>query len=149
MLDSWLLNFVFDSIAQTIIFHENFIVVLNDLKKRFSKIDRVRVANSCFLLNNLKQGSKSFLKYFIEMKFIWDEIAANRPRVECLAGLTQEKYDQLMCLLQRANSIPSTGHNIGSNTNHLNTPTSSHTNHSSFEPHQSGIPSIIKSHFYF
>lgn len=58
-------------------------------------------------------------------------------------GLTQGKYDELMCLLQQANLIPSTGHYIGSRTNHLNTSISAHIDHSSDEPHQSGIPRVI------
>lgn len=58
-------------------------------------------------------------------------------------GLTQEKYDELICLLQQENLILSVGHDFGSSTNHLNTPMSSHIDHPLDESHQSGVPSVI------
>lgn len=62
LVHSWIINYVSDSISQTIIFHQNSIDVWNDLKEIFSKIDRVRVAHLRFQLNNMKQGGKIVLE---------------------------------------------------------------------------------------
>ncbi|KAI5439482.1 hypothetical protein KIW84_025032 [Lathyrus oleraceus] len=58
-------------------------------------------------------------------------------------GLTQERYHQLMNLLQQESLIPSAGHVIGLSTNQLHTSIYAHVDHSSDEPLQSGIPSVI------
>lgn len=48
LIHSWFINFVSESIAQTIGFHEN-VVVLEDLKERFSKVVRIisQILNLC------------------------------------------------------------------------------------------------------
>ena len=45
LVQSWLINSVSDSIAQTIIFHDTAFDVWQDLKECFSKVDRNRIAN--------------------------------------------------------------------------------------------------------
>jgi hypothetical protein len=59
---SWIFNSVFESIAQTIVFHDSAIFVWEDLKEHFSKIDRIRITSLRSTINNLKQGSKSMLE---------------------------------------------------------------------------------------
>jgi hypothetical protein len=59
---------VSESIAPTIVFCDTTLEVWLDLKERFSKVDRIRIANLRSTINNLKQGSKSVLEYFTEMK---------------------------------------------------------------------------------
>jgi hypothetical protein len=80
---SWILNSVTDPIASTIVFHDNAIDVWLDLQERFSKADRIRVATLRNSLNNLKQGTKSVLDYFTEMKSLWEELNSHRPLPNC------------------------------------------------------------------
>lgn len=47
------------------------------------QINRVQVATLRPQLNNLKQGSKTFLDYFIEMKTLWNEVTSCRPIHAC------------------------------------------------------------------
>jgi hypothetical protein len=41
---------------------------------RFSKVDRIRIANLRPSIKNLKQGSKFVLDYFTEMEMLWEEL---------------------------------------------------------------------------
>ena len=68
LIHSWILNTVSPQIAQTIVFHEYAIDVWIQLQELFSKIDRICVASLRSTINNLKQGEKSMLDYFTEMK---------------------------------------------------------------------------------
>jgi len=83
LVHSWLINSVLDSIAQTIVFHDNAYDVWEDLKERFSKVDRIRIAQLRSSINTLKQGTKSVLDYFTEMKALWDELHSHRPLPNC------------------------------------------------------------------
>jgi len=67
LIHSWLINYVSPPIAQTFVFHENAIDVWEELKERFAKVDRICIASLRSSINNLKQGSKSVLEYFIEI----------------------------------------------------------------------------------
>jgi hypothetical protein len=78
-----LINSVSDSIAQTIVFHDNAFDVWEDLKERFSKVDRIRISQLRSSINTLKQGTKSVLDYFIEMLALWDELHSHRPLPNC------------------------------------------------------------------
>ncbi|MCH98331.1 retrovirus-related pol polyprotein from transposon TNT 1-94, partial [Trifolium medium] len=44
LVHSWILNFVSDSIAHSLVFLENAIDVWNDLRERFAQADLVRIA---------------------------------------------------------------------------------------------------------
>jgi len=79
LIHSWLVNYVSPQISQTLVFHENAIDVWDELKKRFAKVDRIRIASLCSSINNLKQGSKSVLDYFTELKTLWEELNSHRP----------------------------------------------------------------------
>jgi hypothetical protein len=57
--------------------------VWRDLHERFSKADRVRIASLHTSINNLKQGSKSVLDYFMELKSLWEELNSHRPLPVC------------------------------------------------------------------
>ncbi|KAK2387257.1 putative mitochondrial protein [Trifolium repens] len=81
---SWILNSVSESIASTIAFHDNAIEAWLDLHERFSKADRIRIATLRNSINNLKQGTKSVLDYFTEMKALWEELHSHRPIPNCL-----------------------------------------------------------------
>jgi len=80
---SWILNSVSPQIAQIIVFHEYTIDVWIQLQERFSKVDRVRIASLRTAINNLKQGTKSVLEYFTELKSLWEELNSHRPMPMC------------------------------------------------------------------
>jgi len=83
LIHSWIINSVSPQIAQTIVFHEHAIDVWIELQERFSKVDRIRVASLRSSINNLKQGDKSVLDYFTEMKSLWEELNSHRPMPMC------------------------------------------------------------------
>jgi len=96
-VQSWLIASVSDSIAQTVVFHDTTFDVWQDLKERFSKVDRIRIANLRSSINNLKQGSKSVLEYFIELKALWEELHSHRPLPNCTCPV------QCRCAAMRVN----------------------------------------------
>ncbi|XP_024640636.1 uncharacterized protein [Medicago truncatula] len=79
LFHSWIVNFVTESIAQTIVFHDTALFAWDDLKDRFSKVDCVRILSLRSTINNLKQGTKFVLDYFIELRTLWDELNSHRP----------------------------------------------------------------------
>ncbi|MCI07246.1 integrase catalytic region, partial [Trifolium medium] len=83
LIHSWILNSVSEPIAQTLVFHENCFDVWQDLQERFAKIDRIRIATIRSSINNLKQGSKSILEYFTEMKALWEELHSHHLIPSC------------------------------------------------------------------
>jgi hypothetical protein len=83
LVQSWLISSLSDPIAQTVIFHNTAFDVWQDLKERFSKVDRIRIANLRSSINNLKQGSKSVLEYFTELNALWEELHSHRPIPTC------------------------------------------------------------------
>jgi hypothetical protein len=114
LVHSWIVNSVSDQIASTIVFHENAVDAWQDLQERFSKADRVRIATLRSSINNLKQGTKSVLDYFIELKALWEELNSHRPlpvctcvhQCRCLAMQLVRDYrheDQVLQFLQGLN----------------------------------------------
>jgi hypothetical protein len=114
LVHSWIVNSVSDQIASTIVFHENAIDAWQDLQERFSKADRVRIATLRSSINNLKQGTKSVLDYFIELKALWEDLNSHRPlpvctcvhQCRCLAMQLVRDYrheDQVLQFLQCLN----------------------------------------------
>jgi hypothetical protein len=83
LIFSWIINSVTPSIAQTLVFHEHALDVWHDLYERFSKADRIRIATLRSSINNLKQGSKSVLDYFTELRSLWEELNSHRPIPLC------------------------------------------------------------------
>jgi hypothetical protein len=58
LVHTWIINSISPSIAQSVVFIENAIDMWNDLKGRFMRGDRIRVAQLQEEIANLKQGSK-------------------------------------------------------------------------------------------
>lgn len=54
-----------------------------DLKDHFAKSDRIRIAMLRSKINNLKQGSKTVLDYFTEMKTLCEELNSHCPMPHC------------------------------------------------------------------
>jgi len=84
LVQSWILNSLSELIAQTVVFCDSAYEVWQDLHERFSKIDRIRMATLRSSINNLKQGTKSFLDYFTELKGLWEEFSSHRPIPNCV-----------------------------------------------------------------
>jgi len=84
LVQSWLINSVSDSIAQTIVFCDTALEVWIDLKERFFKVDRIRISNLRASINNLKKGAKSVLNYFTKLKSLWEEFSSHRPIPSCV-----------------------------------------------------------------
>jgi len=84
LVQSWLINSVSESIAPTVVFCDTALEVWLDLKERFSKIDRICIANLRSSINNLKQGAKTVFDYFTEMKSLWEELSLHRPIPNCV-----------------------------------------------------------------
>jgi len=63
LVQSWIINYASDSIAQTIVLYDSAFMFWQDLHERFSKIDRIHNATLYSSFNNLKQGTKSVLDY--------------------------------------------------------------------------------------
>jgi hypothetical protein len=83
LLHSWILNSISESIAPTIVFHDTEISAWEDLNERFAKVDRIRISTLRSAINNLIQGTKFVLEYFIEMRSLWDELNSHRPIPNC------------------------------------------------------------------
>jgi len=83
LLLSWILNYVFETIAQTIIFHDNIVYAWDDLKERIAKVDRNCISSLHSTVHSLKQGTKTVLEYFIELITLWDELNSRRPIPNC------------------------------------------------------------------
>jgi len=83
LIQSWIINSISPQIMQTLVFHESVIDAWSDLKERFAKADRIRIATLRSKINNLKQGSKTVLDYFTEIKTLWEELNSNRPMPHC------------------------------------------------------------------
>jgi len=113
LVQSWVINSVSDSIAQTIVFCDIALEIWIDLKERFSKIDRICIANLRSSINNLKKGAKSVLDYFTEMNSLWEELSSHRPipsyvcihscRCEASHVKTHRNEDQIMEFLTGLN----------------------------------------------
>ncbi|KAL6503343.1 hypothetical protein OROGR_025270 [Orobanche gracilis] len=56
LVHSWIINFVSESIAQTLVFHESALDAWEDLSERFAKADRIRIVSLRSALHNLKQA---------------------------------------------------------------------------------------------
>lgn len=83
LIHPWLLNYVFEQNASTIICHVNTIDVWIDLKERFSKVDRIHLFSLRSSINTLKQDSKIVMDYFMEFKGLWKELNVHRPLAIC------------------------------------------------------------------
>jgi len=83
LIHSWIVNYITESITQTIVFHDTALSAWDDFKERFSKVDRVCILSLRSTINNLKQGTRSIMDYFIELRTLWDELNSHRPIPNC------------------------------------------------------------------
>jgi hypothetical protein len=84
LVQSWIINSLSESIAQTVVFYDPALEIWYDLHERFSKVDRIRIANLCSSINSLKQGNKTVIDYFTELKALWEEFSSHRPILNCV-----------------------------------------------------------------
>lgn len=83
LVHTWIINSISPSIAQSVVFIENAMDMWNDLKDRFMRGDRIRVAQLQQEISNLKQGSKKVTEYFTELRGLWEELDQYRPMPHC------------------------------------------------------------------
>jgi len=84
LVQSWIINSLSESIAQTVVFYDFAMEIWQDLHERFSKVDRIRIANLRSSINSLKQGNKPVIDYFTELKVLWEEFSSHRPIPNCV-----------------------------------------------------------------
>jgi len=77
LVQSWIINSLSESIAQTVVFYDSALEIWQDLHERFSKVDSLSI-------NSLKQGNKPVIDYFTELKALWEEFSSHRPIPNCV-----------------------------------------------------------------
>jgi hypothetical protein len=80
---SWIQNSVTASIAQSIVYYDLAASAWNDLKTRFSRADRVRIASLQRDLYTIRQDSSSVNDYFTKLRGLWEELEVFRPLPTC------------------------------------------------------------------
>jgi hypothetical protein len=80
---SWIQNFVAASIAQSIVYYDLASSTWLDLKTRFSRADRVRIANLRRELYAFCQDTFSAKDYFTKLSGIWEELEVFRSISIC------------------------------------------------------------------
>jgi hypothetical protein len=83
LVHTWIINSISPSIAHSVVFIENAIDMWNDLKDRFMRGDRIRVAQLHQEIANLKQGEHNITDYFTELRGLWEELDQYRPIPQC------------------------------------------------------------------
>jgi hypothetical protein len=83
LVQSWIMNSVSDSIAQSIVFMENALDVWLDLKERFAQADLVGVAELQQEMSALKQDSRSVTEFYSELKLLREELEIYLPMPNC------------------------------------------------------------------
>jgi len=97
LVHTWIINSISPSIAQSVVFIENAIDMWTDLKDRFMRGDRIRVAQLQEEIANLKQGSKKVTEFFTDLRGLWEELDQYRPMPQCTCPI------QCTCLAMRNN----------------------------------------------
>jgi hypothetical protein len=100
LVHSWTLNSVDESISQSLIFLENIVDVLKELKKWFSQGDYIRISELQCEIFALKQDSRSVSEFFTSLKILWVELEAYLPapvcsclmRCVCNSGVANAKH---------------------------------------------------------
>jgi hypothetical protein len=55
LVHSWIINFVSESLAQTLVFHDYAIDAREDLHERFAKVDRIRIVSLDLIFSSQSQ----------------------------------------------------------------------------------------------
>ncbi|KAK2371611.1 hypothetical protein QL285_084537 [Trifolium repens] len=74
LVSSWILNYVSESIAQSVVFLENAIDIWNELRERFSQGDLIRISELQQEIYALKQDSRSVTEFYSDLKILWEEL---------------------------------------------------------------------------
>ncbi|GAU17048.1 hypothetical protein TSUD_105470 [Trifolium subterraneum] len=80
---SWLMNSVVPAISQSLVYTDSAAQAWSDLKARFSRADRVRVASLQREMYALRQESLSVTEFFTKLKGLWEELELSRPVPNC------------------------------------------------------------------
>ncbi|XP_075074558.1 uncharacterized protein LOC142162141 [Nicotiana tabacum] len=76
---SWLMNTVSTELLSGISYATNAHLVLEVLRKRFDKVNRIRIFQLHRAINTLSQGTDSVSTYFMKLKSLWNEYDAMVP----------------------------------------------------------------------
>lgn len=87
LVHSWIVNSITPSIAESVIFIDHAIDVWKDLKDRFMRGDKIRVAQLQQEIANVKQGNRKVTEYFTELRGLWEELEQYRPMPNCTCPL--------------------------------------------------------------
>ncbi|XP_050876914.1 uncharacterized protein LOC127080648 [Lathyrus oleraceus] len=74
LVHSWIMNFIVESIGQSIVFMENAVYVWNDLKEHFSQGDLVHVSKLQQEIYALKPEHRMVTKKFSDLKILREEL---------------------------------------------------------------------------
>ncbi|GAU36130.1 hypothetical protein TSUD_292900 [Trifolium subterraneum] len=83
LVHSWIMNYVSESIAQSIIFIENAFDVWIDLKEHFTQSDLVRISELQQEIYALKQDSRTVTEFYSALKLLWEELEIYLPMPNC------------------------------------------------------------------
>jgi hypothetical protein len=83
LVHSWILNFVDESISQSLIFLENIVDVWKELKERLSQGHYIRISELQCEIFALKQDSRSVSEFFTSLEILWVELEAYLPAPVC------------------------------------------------------------------
>lgn len=114
IVHSWIVNSVSPQLTQMILYKELASEAWNVLKRRFARVDRVRVVDLQHELHQLKQKSLSVTEFFTELSNIWEELDTQCPMPDCTCPVkctcesmrnarSQREEDYIMCFLKGLN----------------------------------------------
>ena len=86
MVTSWILNFVFKEIADSLLYMDNASNVWNDLRDRFHQSNGPQIFQVKKQLIAFNQGSLDVNGYFTKLKILWDELKEYQPFPICQCG---------------------------------------------------------------
>lgn len=84
IVHSWIVNSVSPQLTQMVLYKELASEAWSVLKRRFARVDRVRVADLQHELYQLKQEGLSVTEFFTELSNIWEELETQRPIPDCI-----------------------------------------------------------------
>lgn len=102
MVISWILNFVSQEIADSLMYMATARHIWTDLCDRFQQSNAPRVFQIKKLLSVLQQGSMDIFAYYTKLRTLWDELMDFLPVSACSCGAMKEWtcYYNQECVMQ-------------------------------------------------
>jgi len=83
MLISWIMNTIGPSLRTTVTYTDTAKGLWDDLKERFSVINRPRIQQLTIDLTDCKQQGMTIVAYYSKLKTLWDDLAIYEPLLVC------------------------------------------------------------------